>query len=344
VGLCFDNILIAFECPKKKMTMSCWISRNHLLQIPIMKSILISIFKIVFLAGLLVHAQPVNAQLSPKDADPFYEVKDKTLHGALTKLRYIQAGSPTFMGNELFSPAYMKHGLELEKYFSDPEASKALWVLLDAIEKPGFEQLPNLARYRVMGAVVMAVGSGKSEFIPTLKRLAHHPNPIIRGAIASYDENRYAPSTSLEVLKESVLGAIEQLPQEPSKSQEFRARWDEFEHAVGLYCEFATPSQRDEIRPLVEKNLNRYGFLYVNYYRPRIEKSLSAETGFTVKTRRGKEVVVERKRDEIAIASERFQKTMFRIFSWGSGTLVALGLIFLMIKKWRRRQFLRQKP
>lgn len=299
-------------------------------------------------AILFSHVQVVHAQLTPQAADRFYDVKDKPLHDALTKLQDVNAGSMELMGTYLFSPVYMKQGLDLAEYFSNPEASKALWVLLGAVESPRFDQLPDGARQRAIGAVEMAVGSGKSEFIPILKRLAHHPNPEVRGAVAMQDVNRYAPSTSLEVLKESILGAMDHLPLQVSGSNgfqepEFRARWNEFENAVSLYCEFATPSQREEIRPLVETSIKKYGFRFAHFHRPRFDEALSAENGMTVKTMRGKELVVERKRDEVALAAERKRKATFKLLKWGSMILLSIGIIWQVIRKRRQRQ-LRRTP
>lgn len=96
-----------------------------------MKSALVSFLQAACFAALLIHAPVTKAQGTPPDADPYSEVKDKTLHDALAKLRYVNAGLMELMGTYLYSPAYMKQGLDLAEYFSDPEAPKALSIMLD---------------------------------------------------------------------------------------------------------------------------------------------------------------------------------------------------------------------
>ena len=263
------------------------------------------------------------------ERDSFDDAKGTPLYDALLAIQNIAAAPIT--GIEISSPEYKPDKRTITEIYSTPELADPILVVLDAVEKTGLDQLPKSVRYHADDVIIGAVASGKGEFVPALKRLARSPEVKVRKAVANQAAIRISPSPSLDVMKESLSGALEHIPQEISNTFEYRTRVDEFTSAVYMYCECSTLKQRQEIRPLVEKFLKRGGSKFEKFYRPKLEETLKAESP------RMKYAEARATKRTVPDTGKSGDKPAFQPFLvCGIVILIIIGFLWLAIKRRQR--------
>ena len=260
--------------------------------------------------------------------DPYSEIEDKSLHDALLLMRYV---NPSPVESYASGERSMAKGIELHEFFSKLDASQAMLTLLTAVAAHGLEQFPENCHLSVLNLLEAAVGSGRTEFIPKLKQLAHHPHPKIRNALYRGALYGYNPRPSLELMKEIVLGALESMPNETSGSEEFVKRRGAFLDAVSLYCNYSTLKQRGEIIPYVEEFLTKYNLSFEQFYRPRLYKTLGTKSDWVR--------VVAKVPDEgtwEALHGKAYSRT--EKLTWGLGIALATVMGLVMWLRHRHRK------
>ncbi len=295
-----------------------------------MKTSLLFIFKAACFSMLFWHSAAADTQpFSPWEWDSFEDVKGTPLYDALLAIQNV--ASEPITGIEKDSPEYKRDTRTITEIYSVPELAGPILVLLDAVEKTGLDQLPKSIRYHADDVIIGAVASGKGEFVPALKRLARSPEVKVRKAVAYGEAIHMSPSPSLALMKESMLGALEHVPQEISNTVETRARVDEFISCMEIYCEFSTLKQRQEIRPLVEKFLKRGGSKFEKFYRPKLEETLKAESP------RMKHAMTRETKRTVSGIEESVTKPAFSpVLIWSIVILITIGFLWIGIKKRRR--------
>ena len=258
-----------------------------------------------------------NLELAHAQDQPLPPLKGTPLYDAFTTIKKAVVGPITGISKD--SPEYKPDLRTKSEIYSVPELTGPIAVVLDAVDKLGLDHLSKNYRFEAIYAIVGAVASGRSEFVPTLKRLARSSDVEVRKAVTDQEANRMSPAPSLEVMKESLLGALEHLPQEITDTFECRTRVEEFTGGVEMYCEFSTLQQRKEIRPLVEKFLKSGPRAFEEFYRPKLEEILKAES--------------PRMKYAAATMEESASKPAFPPFLvWSLVILVTIGFLWMGIK------------
>jgi hypothetical protein len=279
-------------------------------------------------ASLLAIILAIPMTFGASRDDPYSDIKDKRLHDAMLLMRDVNPSPPdSYAKYETF----MKKGAELHEFFSNPEASQAMLTLLDAVAVEGFGQLPEKYNLSVLNHLEAASGSGRTEFIPALKQLAHHQDPKIRKAVHRGISYGYNPYPSLELMKEIVRSALILMPNGKSESQEFSDRREEFKDSVELYCKYSTLKQRAEIQPMVEEFLTKYDLSFERFYRPRLYETLGTKSDWVR--------VVAKVPDEgtwEALHGKAYSRT--EKLTWGLGIALATVMGLVMWLRHRHRK------
>lgn len=258
--------------------------------------------------------------------DSFDDAKGTPLYDALLAIQ--EVASEPITGVEINSPEYQRDTRTITEIYSIPELTEPILVLLDAVEKTGLDQLPKSVRYRAVDVIIGAVASGKSEFVPVLKRLARSPEVKVRKAVTYGEAIHNSPSPSLAVMKESIVGTLENIPEEFLDTIESRSRVNEFISAVNRYCEFSTLEQRQEIRPLVENFLKKGGSRFEELYRAELEKTLTTKS-LTIKPATARET-----KRTMPTAEGFDEKTVLHsLLFWCLAILAILGFLWVVVKK-----------
>ena len=271
-------------------------------------------------------------------------MRDDSLDDVLIVIRKAIDGPTSKIPKD--SPDYVPDRSTIAERLGDPEASAAILTLLNRVDVNGLDKLPVGARETVLVVIRAAVATGRSEFVPVLKRLAHNSNPRVRGVVADLEFHRRSPTPSVELMKECLMGALEYTPKEFVRSKDAdqwvvdREPYERVENCMRLYCEFATQQQREDVRPLIENYLTKYSNdEFEMIYRPKLEKLLKIGKERLVLTQE-EEVTSglrpDKKSDRLTSSVIEKIEELYRSipnFIWGG--IVLLGVVWLA-RRWRK--------
>ncbi len=222
--------------------------------------------RVVLLSCLL---EPVFAQDYMPPRDQFASVSDVSLRAALNRFSHANSVGRRDEANAL------RKGETLWKVFVSPQVAQDISLILDSVIAGDFNRLELGAQVTMLLAIEAAVISGQTKYVPTLKKLAHHPNADVRGELSNAARHALSPTPQFSVLYECLLASEERLPTNLLDKKAARVCVEEFSGIVESYCSLTSIEQRSSIEPIVNRVLARYKDSdFQSYYAPRLKNAL----------------------------------------------------------------------